>query len=117
MAVWDIPEGLAKGIVEYEHEWWSGSRERARDIAEELVARYPDAFDVLRPLTQEQVVPLLDACRGERPWSDGVRRKFPEREPLINVWLLATFPPQNIFGSMVQTRAQVMQAAADALTE
>ncbi|HET6495992.1 MAG TPA: hypothetical protein VFH61_11595 [Thermoleophilia bacterium] len=115
--VWEISDELASEIVTYEHEWWNGDRARARVIAEEIVARHPSAFDVLRPLSLEDCVKALDACRGECAWSDGKIKKFPQREPLINVWLLATFPPQNISGSMGTTPAQVLQAAADALTE
>lgn len=100
--MWEIPDELATGLEE-----WRARYRLRRDFAQGkadalvLIGKYPDAFAQFVGMTRENLVKAIDAARGERPWSDQIVQKFPEREPLISCWIMGQFEPQQITGTSV----------------
>jgi len=87
-----------EGTLEVQAVWASGEREHARRLAREAVERWPDYFASLEKYTQEQLVWRIDACRGDRMWSNGEQIVSYQEEQKINCFLLARYEPQHIAG-------------------
>lgn len=84
--------------IAVQSEWMQGQREHARRLARECVERWPGYFAHLEQFTQEQLVFRIDACRGDRKWSDEQVHISHEEEMLTQAFLLARYEPQHIAG-------------------
>lgn len=76
---------------DYEKEFRTGDRAKARKIAEKHVKDDPAAFKKLEGLSLEELVALVSLHRAAG--NEDERRR-------VDVWLLAKFPPQQIGGRL-----------------
>ncbi len=78
-------------LQDFDHEWKEGDRAKAKEMATALVEAEPDTFKKWEKKSIPQLVGEIDEARAA---GDGVKRL------LIDVYLLAKHPPQQIGGAL-----------------
>lgn len=80
---------MDEALRAFDTEWKTGSRTRAREMAEAYVAAHPELVDKFGDLTIPELVALVDLARKEQVEAERIA---------IDIWLLVEFEPQRIGG-------------------
>lgn len=90
-------------LAEFDREWRTGDRERARELACAYVAAHRAALaPYLGGLSIDELVALVTAYRGMGREDDRI---------VVDMWLLSEHPPQQISGSIRMGAEAVIEAA------
>lgn len=94
-------------ILQFDYEWREGDRARAKDLAAEFVRDHESELGpLLERYTRDDLVRLVEQYRDAHRNTDRL---------IADMWLMAKYDPQRVYGSMNIGGAAVVEAVELAL--